>query len=162
MREALGVPRTWYGQYAAWFGKMLQGNFGNSIRTGLPVLPELARVGVNTLYLTLGSLVLTLLIAVPIAVTPPRTATPPATPRRPSPRTSCRRCRCSGSATSWSTSSSPVRHVPAALGNRGEAAARLAVFPRPDLRPGHGERDALRADPPPARGAVARPVRGLH
>src|SRR3989449_10429605 len=68
MREALGVPRTWYGQYAAWFGKMLQGNFGNSIRTGLPVLPELARVGVNTLYLTLGSLVLTLLIAVPIAV----------------------------------------------------------------------------------------------
>jgi len=41
--------RTWYGQYAAWFGKMLQGNFGNSIRTGLPVLPELARVGVYTL-----------------------------------------------------------------------------------------------------------------
>jgi peptide/nickel transport system permease protein len=68
MHEALGVPRTWYGQYAAWFGKVLQGNFGNSIRTGLPVLPELARVGVNTLYLTLGSLVLTLLIAVPIAV----------------------------------------------------------------------------------------------
>src|SRR5258706_513760 len=68
MREALGVPRTWYGQYAAWFGKILQGNFGNSIRTGLPVLPELARVGVNTLYLTLGSLALTLLIAVPIAV----------------------------------------------------------------------------------------------
>src|SRR5438128_10069214 len=68
MREGMGVPQTWYGQYAAWFGKMLQGNFGNSIRTGLPVLPELARVGVNTLYLTLGSLLLTLLIAVPIAV----------------------------------------------------------------------------------------------
>src|SRR6266571_451999 len=62
MREALGVPRTWYGQYAAWFGKMLQGNFGNSIRTGLPVLPELTRVGVNTLTLTLGSLALTLLL----------------------------------------------------------------------------------------------------
>src|SRR3989475_10833341 len=68
MREALGIPRTWYGQYAAWFGKMLHGNFGNSIRTGLPVLPELARVGVYTLTLTLGSLALTLLIAVPIAV----------------------------------------------------------------------------------------------
>src|SRR4051812_1027012 len=68
MREALGVPRTWYGQYAAWFAKVLQGNFGHSIRTGLPVLPELARVGVNTLALTLGSLALTLLIAVPIAV----------------------------------------------------------------------------------------------
>src|SRR3989475_10003026 len=68
MREALGVPRTWYGQYAAWFGKMLQGNFGNSIRTGLPGLPGLARVGVNTLCLTLCSLVRTLLSAVPIAV----------------------------------------------------------------------------------------------
>src|SRR2546428_3220354 len=68
MREALGVPRPWSGQYAAWFGKMLQGNFGNSIRPGLPVLPELARVGVYTLTLTLGSLALTLLIAVPIAV----------------------------------------------------------------------------------------------
>src|SRR5256885_13581012 len=60
--------QSWYGQYAAWFGKMLQGNFGNSIRTGLPVLPELARVGVYTLTLTLGSLALTLVIAVPIAV----------------------------------------------------------------------------------------------
>jgi peptide/nickel transport system permease protein len=68
MREALGVPQSWYGQYAAWFGKVLQGNLGNSIRTGLPVLPELARAGVNTLYLTLGSLLLTLLISVPIAV----------------------------------------------------------------------------------------------
>src|SRR5438045_2260843 len=68
MPEPLGVRQAWYGQYAAWFGKMLQGNFGNSIRTGLPVLPELARVGVYTLTLTLGSLALTLLIAVPIAV----------------------------------------------------------------------------------------------
>ena len=67
-REALGVPQTWYGRYGAWLVKVLQGDFGNSIRTGLPVLPELARVGVNTLFLTLGSLLLTLLIAVPIAV----------------------------------------------------------------------------------------------
>jgi peptide/nickel transport system permease protein len=67
-RDALGMPQTWFGRYAAWLGKVLQGNFGNSIRTGLPVLPELARVGVNTLTLTLGSLVLTLLIALPIAV----------------------------------------------------------------------------------------------
>jgi peptide/nickel transport system permease protein len=68
MREALGVPRTWYGQYAAWFAKLVQGDFGHSIRSGVPVLPELARVGVNTLILTLGSLLLTLAIAVPIAV----------------------------------------------------------------------------------------------
>ena len=68
VREALGVPHTWYGRYGAWLARVLQGDFGSSIRTGLPVLPELARVGVNTLYLTLGSLLLTLVIAVPIAV----------------------------------------------------------------------------------------------
>jgi hypothetical protein len=40
MREALGVPRTWYGQYAAW---LWRGNFGNSIRTGLRSCPNHAR-----------------------------------------------------------------------------------------------------------------------
>ena len=68
VREAAGVPRSWHGQYAAWFGKVLQGDFGASLRSGLPVLPELARVGLNTLYLTLGALALTVAIAVPIAV----------------------------------------------------------------------------------------------
>jgi len=68
VREAQGLPGTWPGQYAAWFGRVLQGDFGHSVRTGLPVLPELARVGLNTLYLTLGALVLTAAIAVPIAV----------------------------------------------------------------------------------------------
>jgi peptide/nickel transport system permease protein len=68
VREAAGVPRSWHGQYAAWCGKVLQGDFGSSLRSGLPVLPELARVGLNTLYLTFGALALTVAIAVPIAV----------------------------------------------------------------------------------------------
>lgn len=68
VREALGAERSWHGQYAAWFGKMLQGDFGTSIRTGLPVAAEVARVGINTLYLTLGALFVTLLIAVPVAL----------------------------------------------------------------------------------------------
>jgi peptide/nickel transport system permease protein len=68
VRAADGVPRTWPAQYAAWFGSVLQGDFGHSVRSGLPVLPELARVGLNTLYLTLGALALTLALAVPIAV----------------------------------------------------------------------------------------------
>jgi ABC-type dipeptide/oligopeptide/nickel transport system permease component len=68
VREAAGVPRSWHGQYAAWFARVLQGDFGASLRSGLPVLPELARVGLNTLYLTLGALALTVAIAVPIAV----------------------------------------------------------------------------------------------
>ena len=68
IREAMGVQKAWYGQYLSWLGNMLQGNFGNSIRTGLPVLGEVLRVGFNTLVLTLGSLLITLVIAVPIAL----------------------------------------------------------------------------------------------
>src|SRR2546427_1957647 len=54
------------------------------------------------------------------------------------------------------------RSVPADLGNGHQAGARVAVFPRADLRARDGERDALRGDPPPARGAGARAGRGLH
>ena len=62
------APATWYAQYFIWLKNLLQGNLGNSVRTGLPVLQEVVRVGINTLYLTIGSLLVTLLIAVPIAV----------------------------------------------------------------------------------------------
>lgn len=68
IREALGAPRAWYAQYLSWLGNMLKGNFGTSIRTGLPVFGEIVRVGLNTLTLTLGSLLITLCIAVPIAL----------------------------------------------------------------------------------------------
>ena len=68
VREAMGVPRSWYVQYLSWLGGMLTGNFGTSIRMGLPVLPEVLRVGFSTLLLTIGSLIITLLIAVPIAL----------------------------------------------------------------------------------------------
>jgi peptide/nickel transport system permease protein len=68
LREALGVPKAWYAQYLSWLIGMLQGNFGTSIRTGLPVLKEVLRVGLNTLVLTIGSMLVTLAIAVPIAL----------------------------------------------------------------------------------------------
>lgn len=67
-RSEIGGPGPWYYQYLAWLGNIMRGNFGTSIRTGLPVLREVIRTGINTLYLTLGSLLITLLIAVPIAV----------------------------------------------------------------------------------------------
>jgi peptide/nickel transport system permease protein len=68
VREALGVSKGWYAQYLSWLMGMLTGNFGTSIRTGLPVLSEVLRVGLNTFLLTIGSLIITLLIAVPIAL----------------------------------------------------------------------------------------------
>jgi peptide/nickel transport system permease protein len=66
--EVLGVPPTWYARYLSWLTNLLQGNFGTSIRTGLPVLGEVLRVGFNTLILTIGSMLVTLLIAVPLAL----------------------------------------------------------------------------------------------
>jgi peptide/nickel transport system permease protein len=68
IREALGVPPTWYIQYLSWLGNLLRGNFGTSIRSGLPVFGEVVRVGLSTLYLTLGSMLVALLIAVPLAL----------------------------------------------------------------------------------------------
>lgn len=66
--ESMGIPTTWYGQYFSWFGNVLQGDLGNSIRSGEPVLNEVISAGINTLYLTLGALIVTLMIAVPIAI----------------------------------------------------------------------------------------------
>jgi peptide/nickel transport system permease protein len=63
-----GSVFPWYAQYFAWLGNILQGEFGTSVRTGLPVLREVVRVSINTLFLTMGSLLVTLILAVPIAV----------------------------------------------------------------------------------------------
>jgi len=65
--EALGIPKTWYGQYLAWIGHVLQGDFGTSLRSGQPVARELLASGARTLFLTVGSLIVTLGVAIPIA-----------------------------------------------------------------------------------------------
>src|SRR5438876_10906190 len=36
LREALGVPPTWYGRYLAWLGNIARGNLRTSIRCGVP------------------------------------------------------------------------------------------------------------------------------
>jgi peptide/nickel transport system permease protein len=68
VRVALGVQQSWYGQYLSWLHNVLSGNLGTSVRSGLPVAGELVTVSLNTLYLTLGSMLVTLFVAVPIAL----------------------------------------------------------------------------------------------
>ncbi|MGV8935359.1 MAG: ABC transporter permease [Gallionellaceae bacterium] len=68
IHAVMGNDPSWYGQYFSWLSNVLSGNFGTSIRTGLPVAAELLKVSLNTLYLTLGSMLVTLLVAVPIAL----------------------------------------------------------------------------------------------
>jgi peptide/nickel transport system permease protein len=67
-KEALVVPEAWYSQYLSWLYNMLHGNFGTSTRSGLPVLREVILVTINTIYLTIGSMFVTLLLAIPIAI----------------------------------------------------------------------------------------------
>ena len=68
LKETDSASLIWITQYLAWLGNILEGNFGASIRSGLPVLQEVIRVGINTLYLTIGSMLVTLFLAIPIAV----------------------------------------------------------------------------------------------
>src|SRR6266566_2300701 len=51
VREALGVPTTWYGRYLAWLGNMAHGNLGTSIRTGVPVAGAIVRAVTLAVYL---------------------------------------------------------------------------------------------------------------
>ena len=75
--KGLGGQSAWYTQYLAWLENIVRGNLGTSMRTGMPVLNEVIRVGINTLYLTLGSLFITLLIAAPIAIVSARRGVTP-------------------------------------------------------------------------------------
>jgi peptide/nickel transport system permease protein len=68
IREAMGVPQSWYGQYGSWLLNVLKGNLGTSVRSGMPVASELLVGSLNTVFLTLGSMVVTMLIALPIAL----------------------------------------------------------------------------------------------
>jgi peptide/nickel transport system permease protein len=66
LRTKLGLDQPLPMQYLHWIGNALRGDLGTSIWTGRPVLDEIAgRVGV-TLELTLLSLALAIVLAIPI------------------------------------------------------------------------------------------------
>src|SRR5437588_1531776 len=66
LRRSFGLDRPLPVQYLDWVSHVLQGDFGVSLRTNRPVLPDLvSRFGV-TLQLTLTSMVIALLVAIPL------------------------------------------------------------------------------------------------
>ena len=68
LRRSFGLDRPLPVQYADWLSHVLQGDFGVSLRTSRPVLPDLvSRFGV-TLQLTLVSMVIALAVAIPLGV----------------------------------------------------------------------------------------------
>ena len=68
IRESLGLDLPLWQQFFVYLGDLVQGNLGTSISTGQPVLEELGRRLPASLELTLGALLLSLLIAVPMGV----------------------------------------------------------------------------------------------
>ena len=65
VRHALGLDRPLPAQYAAFVGKALTGDFGNSFRTGRPVLDEIMPRYANTVVL--GAIALTIAILIGMA-----------------------------------------------------------------------------------------------
>ena len=68
MEAKLGLDQPVYIQYFHWVGELLKGNFGTSYRVGNPVLAMVGeRIG-PTLLITISSLILSILIAIPLGM----------------------------------------------------------------------------------------------
>ncbi len=68
MREAAGLNDPWYTQYFRWIGNALQGDFGNSFLYKLPVSTIIGGRALNTIWLSIFTVILTYLIALPLGL----------------------------------------------------------------------------------------------
>jgi len=68
IEKAYGLDKPLATQYFYWMGNVLRGDLGNSLRTGKPVVGEIISRLPVTLELTLFSVILTLLLAIPAGV----------------------------------------------------------------------------------------------
>jgi peptide/nickel transport system permease protein len=69
MRERLGLNNPWYVQYVDWIKGVAQGDFGQSFRFKMPVSELIGDRIINTIWLSLATLILTYLIAIPLGIT---------------------------------------------------------------------------------------------
>lgn len=67
-REELGFNDPWYQQYGRWVSGVVQGDFGMSFRHKVEVTDLLSERLTNTLWLSLLSLVITYMIAIPLGI----------------------------------------------------------------------------------------------
>jgi peptide/nickel transport system permease protein len=68
IREKYGLNDPWYVQYGAWMGKAVQGDFGQSYTHKQPVTTLLAGRVANTMLLSIGTLIVTYIIAIPLGI----------------------------------------------------------------------------------------------
>lgn len=68
VRESLGLDKSLPEQFIIYLGQLVQGDLGNSVSTGQPVLTDLASRLPASLELTLTALVLSCVIAIPLGI----------------------------------------------------------------------------------------------
>ncbi|APC49231.1 oligopeptide ABC transporter permease [Virgibacillus halodenitrificans] len=68
-REKLGLNNPWYIQYKDWVVSALQGDLGQSFRFKMPVTDLVEQRLINTFWLSLATLIITYLIAIPLGIT---------------------------------------------------------------------------------------------
>jgi peptide/nickel transport system permease protein len=66
--EKMGLDKPFLVQYGLWLEKVLQGDLGNSLTTGQPVVKELSARLLPTISLTFFSLLITVMISVPLGI----------------------------------------------------------------------------------------------
>lgn len=68
-REALGLNDPWYEQYTRWVSGLFQGDLGQSFKFKMPVSELIWQRIINSFWLSLLTLVITYLIAIPLGIT---------------------------------------------------------------------------------------------
>jgi peptide/nickel transport system permease protein len=68
VRHALGFDRPWYVQYAEFLGKAVRGDFGTSLRQGVPVTGIVLDRMPATLELAITALAISLIVAFPVGI----------------------------------------------------------------------------------------------
>ncbi len=68
LRHDLGLDRPLYVQYAAWMGRLLQGDLGRSIRNQEPVIENVARRIRPSLELAALAMLVSLVVAFPLGI----------------------------------------------------------------------------------------------
>lgn len=68
MREAAGLNDPWHIQYIRWIGNAIHGDFGTSFLYKLPVAEIIGERALNTIWLSLLTVILTYLIALPLGL----------------------------------------------------------------------------------------------
>lgn len=68
LRIQLGLDQPFWAQYGAYLGRVISGDFGVSVQTGLPVLEEIALRAPATLELMATALLVSALVGIPLGV----------------------------------------------------------------------------------------------